>query len=364
MKPGNLLLSFCCLATTALGQTFELLQVPDAAPRSIVGLSADGSSFAVEASDQTSWFWSSTEGFRQVPLLPGYSQAFTTGISQDGRYLSVRNLKSSSPTRQASRFDTTAWTHEPSGLFNDRSTTPGGISRDGSVLAMEVQEVLPSGISTSAARWRPGQQIEQLVFSQQTQLDIATGVSNDGRVSGYRVRSGSMRAFVADNSGSTELQTIDGSASKALAISSNGQVVVGQIGNAAAAWVNLTPMLFDPLQGFDTMLATTMSPDMVIVGGRTKLESDLASRAWMWSENTGTILLQDFLIARGVTVPVPLRRLDGISADRRTFVGATTTGQIFRATIADPVSGGPIPSSATFSVMAIGSIWVSRRRRC
>lgn len=347
---------------SALGQSFESFTPPSGTNR-VVGASADGAVIAGSANG-LGWVWDATSGVRHLPSLGGNFTPDAWGISDDGQHIAVVNQRSTSPANQGSRFNVGTWTHEAMGQFAGRSTFSYGISPDGQTLAADINQLVPGGASISPGRWRPGQAIEVLQQNPRNELSFTFGVSNSGAIAGYEVANLSFRAYRSNAAGAVELlPTVQGAASRAYGISRDDRVTIGLIGSRAAAWVDNNPILFEPLPSLPPMVATVMNSNYSIIGGRAGNTGDLNSRAWIWNELSGTILLEAFLAGRGVSVPESLMTLDAITADSRTFIGLTVSGKVYRATIAEPVGGGPIPAPAGVTVAAMGLALAVRRRR-
>ncbi|HEY1598354.1 MAG TPA: hypothetical protein VGG64_02040 [Pirellulales bacterium] len=261
-------------------------------------------------------------------------------------------------------------------LSTNDGVIPAGISFDGSIV---VGQAFDASMNTEAFRWQNGI-MTGLGFLPGGFINFseATAVSADGNVvvgHGVSAASSSNQAFrwVADGMGGgimTPLVIPQGENSTvALAVSADGQTVVGYGGtnggnSASLMWKDGTVTNLGLPAGYTSTEAVAVSGDgSIVVGWNTFGTSNLNHQAYLWTQNTGMLPLQDYLIAHGATnvagwnLYVPT----AISADGRTVVGYgyNPQGQLqaWSATI-------PEPSTLALPLLVVlGLLFYPRRGR-
>ncbi len=163
----------------------------------------------------------------------------------------------------------------------------------------------------------------------------ASAVSGDGLLIGGwdEATNGSRRAVLWDSNGNQNFILATGGslgAGEVNAINNTGSVAVGQTGQKAFRWTSNGAVLnLDKpagATGSQSYWALGTSDDgSVIVGGGGSFFSG-GMKAWIWTEGTGTITLENLVALLGVSIPPsagpsPLENATGISADGRRICG-------------------------------------------
>jgi probable HAF family extracellular repeat protein len=241
-------------------------------------------------------------------------------------------------------------------LSSNGGVIPAGISYDGSVVVGQARD---SNGNAEAFRWDNGVMtglgdlpgVGSIPFSE------ATGVSADGSVvvgHGLSAASSYNEAFrwVSDGMGGGTMSPLGflpgENSSVALAVSADGNVAVGYGGtngftSASLMWKDGTITNLGLPPGYTSTQATAVSGDgSVIVGWNTFGTSNFNHQVYLWTQATGMVPLQSYLLAHGVssvngwTLYMPY----AISADGRTIVGDgyNPQGQLvaWSATIPEP----------------------------
>lgn len=214
-----------------------------------------------------------------------------------------------------------------------------GVSGDGSVIV---------GISTNAGestirpfRWTEGGGM-QLIPVGGSQV-YATGVSRDGSTVvgwGDFIGAGTTNAFTWTADGGTQaLQHLPGPflASQAYGVNSDGTRVVGYSSTGhAALWTNGVPMDLGVAPGTDQSIAFCVNDDATVVGGHAFLSTNGMPLAAVWTPDTGMVLLTDYLISYGITIPTGWtpREVLGVSSDGKTLVGYGDNGVVTQGFVA------------------------------
>ena len=103
--------------------------------------------------------------------------------------------------------------------------------------------------------------------------------------------------------------------SQAMAVSSNGAVIVGISGTDAFRWTAA-----EGLQSIGSFLPLAVSADGSVVVGRADLES--GPTAYLWTPESGPLALQTFLEQKGIpTAGLTLMEAVGVSDDGLTVAG-------------------------------------------
>jgi uncharacterized membrane protein len=221
--------------------------------------------------------------YRSMGLLEGHAEGAPTALSADGRVAVGWGATSSSAPIQAVRWRLDTGSVEA--LTPDPYSTATGVSGDGRVVTGYVNV---SDVQTNAVVWSdPGGAI---VVADNA---MAVGVSGDGAtVAGMTVvEGGASRAFTwTAATGLTFLALPDLTlASRALAISADGRVVVGSVFVDGSGWV---PMAWTPegttplgsLGGSGTGEARSVSADGTVIVGQSSSPRGLAWFRWTAQE--------------------------------------------------------------------------------
>lgn len=360
---------FCVLVgctSAAMGQpTIEyLMQTSHLYPTTLFGASADCSvitGFGLTSAGVRGWVWSDSNGQQVLPLISSeFTQLKPFGVSSDGRYLSVQNVRANStPSRQQSRFDMQSWTHETVGFSDTNRSVDGfGISPDGGTLPL-VRVNIPANQLTT---WRPGQGQVGIHLFPDNAVCLANDASIGGEVIVGEVLAGaSRRAFRATGSTLNFLTSLVGDQeTRAVATTYDGNITVGQSGAYPVAWLQNSPVSIPALVGSNGGVASVINSDASLVGGSAYFDVEVP---WIWSESTGTVRLQDYLLTLGL-ITVNLRSLNAVSDDGLRFVGMTNDNRLYRVTLQTPIAGLSIPSPTSLCLLASSAgLWLRRRSR-
>jgi uncharacterized membrane protein len=201
----------------------------------------------------------------------------------------------------------------------------------------------------------------------------ADGVSNDGSlIGGYQDREDGYRSgSVWVNGVQVLLENSNGEPlGEVHAVSADGNWAVGgggwYLGGAAYRWNPGTGLeaLDNPFaaEGLE-MFATAVSDDgSVIVGvARDPMPWGALDQGWVWTPSTGTMRMNDYLNAIGVSTTDILSNPLGISPDGRTIVGYGYDAN-FTTSIGWQVSGA-VPEPGTMIALGAGVMALAARRR-
>jgi len=318
-----------------------------------------------------------TSAMAQSFALVGGGLSFVKGLSADGRTAAgyIPSSQGFFWTAEAGRDDF--------GLSISQNTRAQGISGNG----LTVVGGGPSSDGLTAFRWSAAGGYQNLGTTQNFTSSMATDANHDGSIVVGTLDRGvgtSSQAFRWTQSGG--MQAIGFTGSRANAISGDGNVVVGDWGTGPTAftWTRAGDMQFLPsLGGTGASIARatnfagniivggsgpTLQPTMWVNGAPIQLASSIPDSRMtpfavnddgsvvvgvvqndfgqmfggIWTPSTGTIRLDNYLTANGVTIPagINLEFVTSISADGRTFGGYTSNGPLgilgFVATVPTP----------------------------
>jgi len=334
--PGLLLLLSVPAASTA-EVTFELLDLPTAAPWADFSLSRDGQDMGCVLGGAVYW-WSQGDGF--LFLAPGSPDGGGVGMAADGRAMIAANRhpQGTEPTiwyrdggvRGLGTTDSACQTAHPADCGFD-------LSADGSIAVGQVHDcdVLAGFIWSADAGMRS-------LRIKTTSESRATAVSANGRVVvGFseHPETGRLRPALWRDGRGPELFLGEDRVGEALGISLDGNHVVGQAdlgGLHAEAFYQASGgdvVALGSLAGriTDSSVARAVSDDGKVVGWC----GDVLwgnQRAFIWTASAGMRSLDSILSENGIQVPAQLvltRALD-ISGDGSYVVGEARDRQLVR----------------------------------
>ncbi len=357
-----LLVSLCAIVgmvPVAEAQSFQLVGLP---PGTIVstsrGISYDGSVVSGTSHFQSTplpvpyygpgWYWT-PQGGRVDLAGPGFmGNTGSYGVSGDGNMLVGETGAAllDSPA-QAYRSDRTTGQAQllgyNAGYGRSRAVAA---SADGSVAAGFSFE--NEGMTfTQAFRWTEAGGFQNLGFTRPTHgHSESTAVSADGAtVVGYSLGLEGSDAFAwTPTTGMTILPALPGSISNiALGMNSDASLIVGLSGatSRAVMWQGGSIIDLGLATGFPRSRAVAVSDDGSVVVGQ--VDGGLTNpTAAIWTADFGWRPLRQYLVSIGVSIPdgINLSGLTGVSRDGRTIIGYTSvlgkTQQGFIATIPAP----------------------------
>jgi probable HAF family extracellular repeat protein len=323
------------------------------------GVSSDGSivvGHSFSAQGYEAFRWTSEEGMIGLGFLGSLADmkpfSFAEAISADGSVIVGRSTSSTS-VGEAFR-----WTRSEGmvGLGHLASQADGtlysnayDVSADGRVVVGT--STSPNG-SRQAFRWTQADGMVELGDLPRDGLSSgASAVSGDGKVIGGAVRyaNGDEAFRWTAAEGIIGIGDLSGGDSRSFvsSASKDGSLLAGmtttQGGAAPFRWTTSEGMisLADP-QVLEDGTAWSMTPDgATIVGGGMDPATN-RNAAYFWTQGSGWVKLQDYLVSHGVTDfgGVTMFSATGISADGRTIIGsgvnAQGQGEAWVATIAEP----------------------------
>jgi len=317
------------IASSAMAQSFTLIEPPEGTSPGtsrVYGLSADGRvaaghSYAGGHGHQA-FRWTLESGRQAFGPDLGFLYTVGFGISGDGQTIVGQNEAATQPLRAF------RWT--PSGQVTNLGTLPGysisaatDASHDASVIVGNLNN--GSGSIPQAFRWTQSGGMQGLGVG-----TTATAISGDGSTIIGEAGTAPF-GFVWTSSGGTQfLPGLSGSNEGILAraINHDGSIVVGRSGPFTAKttmWSNGAPT-----ELVNTLPNTVFTPSGVsdaggVVAGMIQNEFGQLF-AGVWTGETSTLALADYLTANGVVIPqgVTLRECTAVSADGRTFAGYTS----------------------------------------
>lgn len=354
------------VAPVALGQvpSFTLVgMAPGTAASRVYGLSADGRTAAGYSQEETSgttrypgFRWSADSGRNDfgVGLAPFLTLGY--GISGDGTTIvgGAQNTESSGST--AFRW-TEAGGYVSMGLLAGSSQSVArDASHDGSVI---VGTATYGGSGTQAFRWTQSGGMQGLGGGTE-----ALAVSGDGNTVVGRFGSAPAAFRWTQGGGLEFLPSLGGTGSSlAGAVNFDGSIIVGQSGaqHRATMWVNAAPLDLTLAATGNTLNPLAVNNAGTVVAGQATT-STFQLTAGVWTSATGIVPLANYLTANGVTIPAGLNLFTctAISADGLTFAGYT------RATVDNPQIQGfiaTIPTPSTLAAFGLAGAFATRRRR-
>jgi probable HAF family extracellular repeat protein len=336
------------------------------------GVSSDGS-IVVGSTDVTgggihAFRWTSATGMEDLGTLPdgGASEAY--GVSSDGSTIIGYSSPSTGDGLRAFRWTSAGGMEDlgalPDGLFN----VAIGVSSDG--LTIIGESTLYGGVP-NPFRWTPAVGMQPLGFGTLPggAYAIPKGMSGDAAVivgGALNVLFGggveNLRGFRWTAAGGMQdLGTVPGGLfSDALAVSSDGSVVVGYINPAglgsfaqhAFRWTSESGLQDIDTLGGDNSVAYGVSGDGSAVVGGGYLPTGY--HAFLWTSSLGMVDLNTYLATLGVDLTGwELSEATAISTDGSAIVGRGYFNGDERAWL---VTGLSVPEPSAFALSGIGTV--------
>jgi probable HAF family extracellular repeat protein len=317
----------------------------------------DGSHAAGNDVNATGFAWSGG-AFTPVPSLPGESVSFVWDLSNDGAVAVGESWDGSHhiPIRWSAATGTV-----PLGTLQPGETgSAKGVSADGSVVV---------GWSGSKPfRWTASGGMQPLATAS---FGYAYGVSADGAIVVGSAQFGLQhQAFRwTEVSGAVGLGTLPGhSSSGASAISADGSTIVGGVSASGNQTFTAQPFRWTQAGGMvglgnppgcERGGATGVSGDGAVIIGDCLIESEEVGYIhvpFVWTAETGTLTLQDFLSQRGVVLDDPLTaaELTAVSDDGRVIAVVETPFEFVRPRLID-VTPAAVPGLPPLGALGLAT---------
>lgn len=355
------------LTTTAAAsaQFHSVGRPPGALFTTVNSLSSDGG-VAVGVVGTTTYDYAFTWTQQAGRVDYGYEAQFPTppsglGISGDGRVAVGRvNM------RQGDQLLARAYRWTGPGTFESlgdtgRFTNSYAVdaSRNGNAIVGNITN--DRGTDIRPFRWTETGGLQSLGFAGPGQTE-AFAISDDGNKIVGR-ESGSSRGFVwTPETGYSFLQGLSGGERSALyGMNRAGTIYVGTAflagqGDFGAMWINDTVINLGRLSSGWGFMARSVDDAGTIVAGDT-----YETGATVWTQTRGTELLADYLMSRGIALPIgiQLATCSSMSSDGLTFAGTAHTDGDPGTSFGYVVT---IPAPASLALPAMACAYASRRR--
>lgn len=319
-------------------------------------LSADGTTAVGRASSGGlhAAYWRAGQAVTIPSLPPGANVSAASGVSADGRYLAGQGQFSG--VSRGFRYDTLTNTYE---LFDNVAggpLSPGpnvdGMSGDGQWVTGTTR---PGNATSASGSWSPatGWRVHGVLPG--TTIASSTDANFDGSVVvGFCSGTSGFQAFRWSNAGG--MLALPGGPSLAWDTTSDGSIVVGDSGGAAAFWVgNGSPQFIPNAAG--AALATGDGGALIGGGTAYPYSGISANTAFLWDSAHGTRLVSQVLQEGGVDITgMMFGNVTGISGDGTVIAGNMTLNGVRRSFIAT------IPAPGTLVVCAVPFLTPRRRR--
>lgn len=293
----------CATSVSVYAQTTRILfyPTPDGAGyTSFHAISGDGST-AVGQSGTNAIRWTESTGITPLPMLTDWRSAAASGVSRDGRVISVTGFTQASAFPY--RWNGTNY-EQLGGVVGPVAGYANGVSADGQTVTGFCWSLSNPG-EYRAVRWNASNVASQL----SVERSRAIAISRDASVI-------IGRADTSSGAGSFRWTMATGAVvsmnDRYQNISANGRVIVGQVGNNPAIWRdNETPILLPIVPQFNVSmgLALASNEDGSVIGGNNP------QGAFLWTERTGVLSVQSILWARGIDHHLVPTSVVGISDD-------------------------------------------------
>jgi probable HAF family extracellular repeat protein len=297
-------LSLAAAVTYAQAQTLQVIPpFPGGFYSHLTGISADGSVVAAgnvlpSGEIDRGFTWTSASGAQDIGFLPGFTLAsIPTGLSGNGS--TVVGI-AFDPNYNLAAFRYQNGVMEDLGSLGGTNpvTQSAGVSYDGSVVTGSSSS---DGIDSHAFRWTqagmqdlgvlPGGSYSLgLAISGDGEVIVGNGnVGSDGRIFRWTQADGMKPLGFLPGS------TFDG----AYALSADGTTIAGVSDAQAVRWSGDVPQALGSLPGTLFSSANAVSGDGQIIGGTT-FDSSFSPTAFIWSQATGMLDIEELLASRGV----------------------------------------------------------------
>lgn len=374
MKRCILVLILCVWAVSVNAATFTNLGLlPGTSTRSdAFAISDDGSTIVGFSGwpNQTAFRWTTSSGMTSISNFSGWSIA--SAVSADGTYIvgSGSNIDY--------RWSTSSGVQSIDPLqAGNPNVFPKGISADGSVVVgradIATQVTTTQTVYTPHAfRWTESGGTVAIGNLSGNPLDSssATAVSADGSIIvGASQNGGSLHEafYWTENNGMVGLGFLPGATTLETAasdISPDGLTIVGLAWDQAFRWTEQDGMVglgFVPGYSTSSALAVSSNGD-TIVG---QVSSGSESRAFIWDSANGITLLDAYIASLGVNLSGwTLESAVDISADGMLIVGNGVNPDGYQEAWAINLASAPIPASVwLFGSGLLGLMGAVRRKR-
>ncbi|MBN9690705.1 MAG: hypothetical protein J0M24_10740 [Verrucomicrobia bacterium] len=364
-------LSLAAAVTYAHAQTLQVIPpFPGGFYSHLTGISADGSVVAAgnvlpSGEIDRGFTWTSASGAQDIGFLPGFTLAtIPTGLSGNGS--TVVGI-AFDPNYNLASFRYQNGVMEDLGSLGGTNpvTLSTGVSYDGSVVTGYSSS---DGIDSHAFRWTqagmqdlgvlPGGSYSLgLAISGDGEVIVGNGnVGSDGRIFRWTQADGMKPLGFLPGS------TFDG----AYALSADGTAIAGVSDAQAVRWLGDVPQALGSLPGTLFSSANAVSGDGQIIGGTT-FDSSFSPTAFIWSQATGMLDIEELLASRGVDMAGwNFESINGISADGSALIAfGSRNGEPVGILVTDFAVPEASPLSATASLLAFGvaSSWLRIRRQ-
>jgi uncharacterized membrane protein len=314
MRSCGVLVLFSGVVSAAAGQSITNL-----GPVTPYAVSGNGQ-VACGVSGQTAFRWTSGTGVQGLPQLTGHTVSYAIAASLNGAALAGYSQVDFSSAPRA-----VIWS---GGVVTDIGTLSTGGSAANDVSADGLVVVGASG--ELPFRWTSGSGMQSLGLLQGWNAATASTVNSNGSIIAGVANTASGRKLFrwTPGGGHEELAPLAGNGPSAAGVSENGQIIAGVSGVSVYRWTQSGGLQdLGLLPGYQRMTVTDMTPDGSVIIGYGAIQSFplFINEAFVWTQGTGIIALDDFLTANGVaTTGWELRFGFGISTDGRTLVGLGT----------------------------------------
>jgi probable HAF family extracellular repeat protein len=335
----NFFLSFLSIYSLPLvGQSFEVL--PSNA-RTANAVSPDGSVIVGMTTDNNAYFWNAEDGIIVLGMLPGMTSSSANDVSLEGRVVVGESSKFFPSERRAFRWTLEDGMIDIGAINNSQSNSALGVSSDGSVVVGHSDR--------QAFRWTAGGGMVGIGFLPgHSEISYATGISSDGQViigmSSARDPN-TLQAF--QWSTGTNMVPVGYPLDNSYGISADGSTIVGSLHPSnnngileAYRWIATTGIMGLGIPpGYVASQAIAVSGNGNIMVGQSRLTMESGYAATIWYEMGTPSLLQDVLTDDyGLDLNgYILREATDISDDGNVIVGWATNQQnqrrVFRVVI-------------------------------
>lgn len=310
---------------------------------------------SVEFFSQTrSFTWTQGGGAQDIGAAPEALNTFAQAISADGS--AVAGAFYSATRDHAFRWTSSGGVQDLGALPDaPRGSNATGISADGNTVA---------GSSTSpdgdrAFLWTESSGMQSLGTLPGGTFSWGFALSATGNVvTGVADTPGAEHAFIwSPANGMQTLPSVGTEPAGGYCINADGSVIAGYSGLFASRWVDGSPESLGTVPGGSFSVAYSVSGNGQFIGGVSD-NADGDALAFLWSSSLGMVDLNTYLPSLGVDLSNwTLTTTTGISFDGRVLTGTGTFDGEERGWVVT------IPSPGAASLLALGGLLASRRRR-
>lgn len=356
---GFAALGIALAAPVFAGEVHSLGALPGSGVSRGVAVSGDGSavlgvSILGTGSIPRAFRWTLATGPVDISPYQSSLGSFPGGINADGSVISGN-------------------AHTPAGYIGFRWTESGGMQSMGTFPGLP-ERSSASGVSgdgltivgsttSRAYRWTQAGGFQSLGTLPGSSFSTAVAVNGDGSavVGHATLGPGEVAIRWTESGGMQSLGNLGpaGTSSTALAVSADGETVLGNSAGRAFRWTSATGMVDLGLApGAISMEGFTISGNGLVAGGQANFST--GPSAFVWTPSTGPIRVADYFASINVnTFGWVFNQTTGMSHDGSVITG---TGRYFGQELGWVATGVPGPSTSALAIIA--GLWVSRRRRC